>query len=214
MTDLRQMLAGKFIVLDGPDGAGKSSQLKLLAEHLQQRGVNLLATRDPGSTAIGNKIREILLDRANDEMSVACELMLYMASRAQLVAQVIRPALDRGCCVLCDRFVSATIAYQGAGGVDESAIRDVAQVAVEGLWPDLTVIVDLPPEIGMTRLGADRNKDRMEAKDMAFHARVRESFLAQAQANPTRFTVIDGRASLMEVQSRLRNAIENWKWIV
>lgn len=211
MNSIADKLRGRFLVIDGPDGAGKSTQIKLLAEHLRAGGVELVLARDPGGTAIGDKIRAILLDRAHDEMSVACELMLYMASRAQLVYQVIRPALAAGKCVLCDRYVSSTIAYQGAGGADIAAIRSAAQLAVDGAWPDLTLIVDVPSDVGLSRVGRTGGPDRMEAKAAAFHARVRELFLQQAADEPSGFAVVDGSGDVGGVQDRLRRAIKDWQ---
>jgi dTMP kinase len=200
-------LSGMFIVIDGPDGAGKSTQIAMLAAFLRERGLTVAQTRDPGGTAVGDRIRAILLDNAHAEMAVACETMLYMASRAQLVAEVIRPALERGACVLCDRFVSSTIAYQGAGGADIEAIRRVAQVAVGGVWPDLTVILDLGHDEGLRRAAERATKDRMESKGDVFHQRVREMFLAQAKAQPDKFAVIDAAGPVEQVQSRLRDEL-------
>jgi len=210
MTLDASILAGKFIVLDGPDGAGKSTQLASLADFLRQTGVELVRTRDPGGTVIGDRIRQILLDRSHEKMSIACELMLYMASRAQLVAEVIAPALRAGCCVLCDRYISSTVAYQGAGGADVEAILSAARVAVGDVWPDLTVILDIDPAAGLARLtGA---KDRMEAKNLPFHRRVRELFLKQAADHPQRFAVLDASAGTEEVQRRLRETIAGHPW--
>jgi dTMP kinase len=210
MIALAERLAGKFLVIDGPDGAGKSTQVKRLADWLREQGAAVTLARDPGGTPIGEKVRAILLDKAHDEMGVACETMLYMASRAQLVEQVIRPALARGECVVCDRYVSSTVAYQGAGGADPAAIRAVAQVAVGGLWPDLTVILDLPAPAGLARL--KNAPDRMESKDPAFHGRVRELFLQQARQDRRRFAVVDAAGTAEEVQQRLRQAIEEWEF--
>lgn len=201
----------RFFVLDGPDGAGKSTQLALLAGHLRAAGVDLCLTRDPGGTAIGDRIRAILLDRDHGEMAVACEMLLYMASRAQLVSEVIRPALSRGQCVLCDRWGSATLAYQGAGGADEAAILQAAELAIGPTRPDLTVILDIPSEDGLARAGrTDGGLDRMECKHLDFHRRVRASFLRQAQANPAHMLVVDARGAVDEVQGRLRSAMETW----
>jgi len=207
---LREKLAGKFIVIDGPDGAGKSTQQKLLADYLKAAGLEVCLARDPGGTAIGDKIRSILLDNGHAEMSVQCEVMLYMASRAQLAQQVIRPALQKGQCVICDRYISSTIAYQGAGGADTQTIASVADVAVRGLWPDLTVIVDLDEQEGLRRALARRGGpglDRMESKDLQFHRRVRELFLQQAQHAPATYAAIDGNGSVEQVQQRLRDVI-------
>lgn len=201
-------LAGRFLVLDGPDGGGKSTQLEMLAAHLRASGLEVLSVREPGGTAIGEKIRGILLDRRHDDMAVICEMLLYMASRAQLVAQRIAPALAAGQCVLADRFVWSTIAYQGAAGADVEAIAQVAQVAVAGAWPDLTIILDLPAEAGLSRL--KRDKDRLEQRDLDYHRRVRQSYLDQARQVGDRAAVIDASASPDQVQQALRGAIEAW----
>jgi dTMP kinase len=203
-------LAGRFLVIDGPDGAGKSTQIAMLAAFLREQGLAVAQTRDPGGTAVGDRIRAILLDNAHAEMAVACETMLYMASRAQLVAEVIRPALERGACVLCDRFVSSTIAYQGAGGADIEAIARVAEVAVGGVWPDLTVILDLGHDEGLRRAAVRAKQDRMESKGDQFHQRVREMFLAQAKAQGDKFTVIDAAGTPEQVQARLREKLAEW----
>jgi len=210
MGKLSDKLAGRFVVIDGPDGAGKSTQVALLAEHLRAGGLDVTLVRDPGGTAIGDRIRQILLDRAHGEMDVACELMLYMASRAQLAAEVIRPALAAGNCVLSDRYISSTVAYQGAGGVDVESVMQAGQIAVGRTWPDLTVILDLPSDTGLTRAGRADEHDRMEAKGSDFHRRVREIFLEQARREPGRFAVIDASGSIEEVSARLEMAIENW----
>lgn len=208
MTSLAQKFAGKFLVVDGPDGAGKSTQMRMLADYLTSQGVVLTVTRDPGGTAIGDKIRTILLDKANGSMAATCELMLYMASRAQLLAEVITPALAAGRCVLCDRYVSSTLAYQGAAGVDAAAIMQAAQVAVGNTWPDLTIIIDVPSDFGLGRAGHTGGHDRMESKSLEFHSRVRESFLAQARENPAKFAVVDGRGTPDEVHRRLLQSLE------
>jgi dTMP kinase len=210
MSDLAKQLAGKFIVIDGPDGAGKSTQIKLLTDFLSRRGITPTVCRDPGGTAIGDKIRAILLDNAHDEMAVECELMLYMASRSQLVKQIIKPALQKKACVLCDRYVSATIAYQGAGGVDAQTVMSVAKAAVRNCWPDLTVILDIPPQAGLARAASVGAADRVEVKSLEFHSRVRESFLQQAKACPAKFAIVDAIAQVDEVQARLQAAILNF----
>jgi dTMP kinase len=199
-------LAGKLIVIDGVDGAGKTTQLNLLADHLRRCGADVVQTRDPGGTTIGDKIRQILLDRAHDKMAVACEVMLHMASRAQLAAEVIAPALRAGRCVLCDRYVSSTVAYQGAGGADVEEILTAARIAVGKTWPDLTIILDIDPEAGLARL--KNAPDRMEARNLDFHRKVRDFFLKQAAGKPRQFAVIDATGSPDHVQQRLREAIE------
>ena len=212
MKNAATTLAGRFIVLDGPDGTGKSTQVARLAEHVCKAGVPVCTVRDPGGTAIGDKVRAILLDKAHDEMCAPCETMLYMASRAQLVAQVIRPALVRGECVISDRYISSTIAYQGAGGVDIESIRRVADVAVGSLWPDLTIVLDIDAEVGLTRLkGAP---DRMESKALAFHRRVRELFVQQARQSPAAVTLVDANGDIDQVHRRVVTAVEGWKFAV
>lgn len=203
-----EQLAGRFLVLDGPDGSGKSTQLAQLAEHIHSHGVDVLTLREPGGTAIGEKIRAILLDRAHDEMAVACELLLYMASRAQLVAQQIAPALKARKCVLLDRYVWSTVAYQGAAGADVAAIEQVARVAVDGVWPDLTMILDLPPEVGLSRLA--HPKDRLEQRDLEYHRRVRQSYLDQARRHGLGFVVIDASDGLPQVQQEIRSRLDAW----
>jgi len=205
MVDLAEKLAGRFIVIDGGDGVGKSTQVHALAEFLRGQGVALRQVRDPGGTAIGEKIRRILLDKRHGEMAIRCELMLYMASRAQLAAEVIAPALAEGQCVLGDRYISSTVAYQGAGGIDVEDVLAAGRLAVGQTWPDLTIILDLPVEAGLARLSGP--VDRMEAKDLAFHRRVRELFLQQAESQPDRFAVVDATGGVDEVQQRIRAVI-------
>ena len=160
IKDVSQALAGKFIVVDGPDGAGKTTQLSALRDHLADRGAEVEVVIDPGTTEIGEKIRRLLLDHGNGRIGPVCETLLFMASRAQLVLERIRPALEAGKVVLCDRFVTATIAYQGACGIDPETIIELGRVATEGLWPDLTVILQVPAEVGMERLLTDRTRQR------------------------------------------------------
>jgi dTMP kinase len=208
MDRLPEKLAGRFIVLDGPDGAGKSTQMALLASWLRDQGVRTVLAIDPGGTAIGQRIRQILLDRAAGEMDITCEMLLYMASRAQLVAEIIRPGLSAGACVLCDRYISSTLAYQGAGGADVETIRTIGDLAVGHTWPDLTIILDVEPQKGLARV--DRDLDRIEARGLEYHRRVRELFLRQAAGDPAHFTVVDGSGDPLSVAQRLREVISNW----
>ena len=181
--------AGKFIVLDGPDGCGKSTQTELLADWLGRQGVGVERFRDPGTTAIGEKIRQILLDPEHDRMDTRTELLLYMAARAQLWAEKIKPAFDAGKCVLLDRWLSSTCAYQGYAG--EFGIDKVIAIATDSLeraWPDLTIIVDVDLETAFSRLG--KKLDRMEQKGKDYHQKVREGFLKLADGREN-FVVVD-----------------------
>ena len=212
MNEWAKQLGGRFIVIDGPDGVGKSTQTQRLAEFLRQAGLGVEAVRDPGGTTIGDRIREVLLDPTLSEMSVRCELMLYMASRAQLVDEIVRPALKRGHSVLSDRYISSTVAYQGAGGADPHDVEAVGKIAVGGLWPDLTLLLDLDADEGLARAAKRSGPDRMEAKAVAFHRRVRELFLAQAGENRQRFAVIDACGSPEDVHQRVLETLANHPW--
>lgn len=195
-------LRGRFLVFDGPDGSGKSTQHRRFGRAAAGAGVEVCDVREPGGTHFGERIRATLLDHADEEMSVRCEMMLYMASRAQLVEQRIVPALGRGACVLADRFVSSTLAYQGtAGGIPVPEILSVAEIACGGVRPDLVVIFDLDERTAATRLSP--LLDRMEAKGRAFHKRVRKGYLDQAERDPERHLVIDASREPDEVFARL-----------
>ena len=174
----------RFIVLDGPEGCGKSTQARLLCRALEERGIPTLVVRDPGSTRIGEQIRAILLDPDHQEMGMRCEMLLYMAARAQMMSQSIAPALEQGKVVICDRFVSSTLAYQlGGEELGEDEIKAAAEIAVHGRWPDLVIILDMPPEVGFQRM--TRDKDRIEQRSAAYHQQVRVNYLAQARGDPT-----------------------------
>jgi dTMP kinase len=170
------MFSGKFIVLDGPDGCGKSSQSRMLADWLTANGADVVSFRDPGTTAIGEQIRKILLDTANEGMCVRAELLLYMAARSQLWAEEIKPALENGKTVVLDRWVSSTCAYQGfAGGFGIENVIKIAEGCLERVWPDLTIILDLDVETSAKRLG--EQLDRMEQKGSEYHQKVRDGFI-------------------------------------
>lgn len=195
-----QHLAGRFVVFDGPDGSGKSTQFARFAQRCRKAGLDVCEVREPGGTSIGEQIRRVLLDPANEEMSARCEMMLYMASRAQLMAEKIRPATERGALVLADRFISSTLAYQGAaGGLPEAEILAVGRVALGGTWPDLTVVFDVDEQTAATRLNP--LLDRMERKGAEFHRRVREGYLSQARAEPGRYVVIDATLGVDAVEA-------------
>ncbi|MCK4872514.1 MAG: dTMP kinase [Phycisphaerales bacterium] len=191
-------LGGTFIVFDGPDGSGKSTQFDRFADLCRSHGLTVCEVREPGGTGIGEQIREVLLDPKNTEMDLRCEMMLYMASRAQLAAERIRPALARGELVLADRFISSTLAYQGtAGGLERDDILAVGHVALVGAEPDVTVIFDVDGKTAGARLNP--LLDRMEAKGEMFHAQVREGYLEQARLDPDRHIVIDACRDVEDV---------------
>ncbi|MBF0594852.1 MAG: dTMP kinase [Candidatus Omnitrophica bacterium] len=188
------MPKGKFITFEGSEGCGKSTQSKLLLEHLKAAGHQVKLIREPGGVAISEKIRFILLDKANTAMNKECETLLYMAARAQLVEEVIVPELKADTILLCDRFLDSTIAYQGYGcGVPVDAIRSIGLFATKGIVPDLTIFLDLAVEEGLRRRGVER--DRIELRSMEYHNKVRNGYLDMAKKEPSRMMVIDGALS-------------------
>ena len=179
-----------FITFEGIEGSGKSTQLRRLAARLGERA---LATREPGGTLIGRGVREVLLDPANRAMAPMAELLLYFADRAQNVAEVVRPGLAEGRVVLCDRHVESSLAYQGYGrGLPLAAIRELAALATGGLRPDLIVLIDVPVEVGLARVGRRGAQDRLERELLAFHERVRAGFAALLAEEPSRWLRLDG----------------------
>lgn len=196
---------GLFITLEGPEGAGKSTNRDYLAELLGASGREVVLTREPGGTPLAERIREILLAPAAEPMAVDTELLLMFAARAQHLAQVVRPALARGALVLCDRFVDATYAYQGGGrGVPVERIATLEAFVLGDLQPDLTLVFDLPVEIGLARAARRGALDRFEQEQRAFFEAVRQTYLDRAQAVPARYRLIDASRSLAEVQAELR----------
>ena len=215
---MKKKLPAKFIVLDGPDGCGKSIQLELLATYLRNHGVEVVQTTDPGGTKIGNQISRLLKYDAQGLMDVHTELMLFMASRAQLVAEIIRPALETHKTVLCDRFISSTCAYQGSSGYPVEKIIEFGKVAVGDAWPHLTVIIDIPVEEGLERTGRkpyqktkvnhkDANQsylfknvvvDRFDSRPLEYHRKVRKGFLKLAQYYPGLVKIVDGSRTDIE----------------
>ncbi|WP_323148740.1 dTMP kinase [Pseudomonas oryzihabitans] len=196
---------GLFITLEGPEGAGKSTNRDYLAELLGATGREVVLTREPGGTPLAERIREILLAPAAEPMAVDTELLLMFAARAQHLAQVIRPSLARGALVLCDRFVDATYAYQGGGrGVPVERIATLEAFVLGDLQPDLTLVFDLPVEIGLARAARRGALDRFEQEQRAFFEAVRQTYLDRAQAVPARYRLIDASRSLAEVQADLR----------
>ena len=200
-------LKSRFIVLDGPDGCGKSTQTAMLAEYLKGQGISVGLFRDPGSTDTGEKIRKILLDVGND-ISDRTELLLYMASRAQLWAERIGPELKKGNCVLLDRWLSSTCAYQGfAGGVGIAKVLDIATHSLERVWPDLTIILDIDPYTAKERI--KRNLDRMELKNGEYHKKVRTGFLELAELRDD-IVVIDASGNVETVHKKIVRTIEDY----
>lgn len=211
MTKLR----GLFITIEGPDGAGKSTQVKLLGAYYQQRGYQVVFTREPGGTEISEQIRRVLLNPDNHAMTVNTEILLYAAARAQHVDQVVNPGLEQGHVVICDRFVDSTMAYQGYGrNIDLQVIHHLNALATRGLEPDLTIILDLPVEVGLARVKArsiEGQPDRLEQELTEFHQRVRTGFLKIAEQHAERCRVIDATTSAEVVQSAIRQVIQD-KW--
>lgn len=201
-------MPGKFITLEGSEGAGKSTALSYIQQVLTQQGLTLVVTREPGGTPLGEKLRELLLDYKNDQMCDDTELLLMFAARAQHLAQVIEPALQNGQWVLCDRFTDATYAYQGGGrGVDVKRIAQLEQWVQGGRHPDLTILLDVPVEVGMqritTRESTQGERDRFEREQWAFFHKVRQTYLDRAQRFPDQFRVIDASQALENVQQQL-----------
>lgn len=201
---------GLFIVFEGIDGSGKTTQLKRTKEYLADRGRDVVETREPGGTAISESIREMLLNPVNKNMSAECELLLYSAARAQHIAEVIAPALKEGKAVLCDRFSLSTIAYQGYGrGIDLDKIRNIHSAASLGVKPDLTLIIDVPVDLAAERVSQSRNlpKDRLEQEKSDFFKKVRSGFLSEAEGDRS-LIVIDGRNTEDIVFDEVRTALE------
>jgi dTMP kinase len=199
------MSRGLFLSLDGIDGTGKSTQCRLLADWLRGQGFDVVQCADPGGTVVGSALRDILLHHRG-EMASACEALLFMASRAQLVAEIIRPALASQRVVVCDRFLLANVVYQGyGGGLDVDQLWDVGRLSTGGLEPDLTLVLDLPTEAAHGR--RDRPADRMESRARDFHQRVREGFLCEARRRPDRVRVIDAGPPVEVVQECIRKEV-------
>lgn len=210
------MPRGKLITFEGVEGAGKTTRLERAAAHLSEKGVNVATAREPGGTAVGEQVREILLSRENAAMTPLAELYLYLAARAQLVAEVVAPALAAGTFVLLDRYVHSTLAYQGYGlGVDLGGaspeenlakLRELCRATVGDAWPDLVIVLDVEAEVGFARL-AGETPDRIESRDLEFHRRVREGFLALAAEEPERVVVVDASPPEEEVFAAVKAAL-------
>lgn len=200
------MSKGVFITFEGSDGAGKSTQIQLAKEYLESRGIEPIMTREPGGTAISEKLREILLDANNKEMSPIAEMMIYASARAQLVAEVIKPALSEGKVIICDRFIDSSVAYQGYGRGLGSMVEEVNTHAIDGVLPDVTFFLDLDPAIGRGRISGE--PDRLEQEKMDFHYKVYEGYKAIAAANPDRVAVIDASRGIEEIRCDIADVLK------
>jgi dTMP kinase len=198
-----------FITLEGPEGSGKTSQVPPLAEFLRQQGLSILTTREPGGTSIGEQVRSILMRMDNQALQPRTEILLFCAARVQLVEEVIRPDLANGSVVICDRYADSTLAYQGYGhGLDVTFLRRLLDFATGGLWPDLTLLLDIESEQGLNRKRKCEGEwNRLDAYSVAFHKRVRQGYLELARQEPQRWQVIDASQPWEMVQSALRSAI-------
>ncbi len=199
------MKKGLFITVEGTDGSGKSTQIKLMKKYIEDKGYQTVFTREPGGTSISEKIREVILDVNNKEMSRTAEMLLYAASRAQHVSEVIKPAVDQGKVVICDRFVDSSYVYQGFGrGIDLKLIELVNQVALEGVQPDITFFFDISPEIALKRRIESTGADRIEQEKMDFHLRVYEGYKKLALLYPDRIKSIDSSRSIGEIAENIK----------
>lgn len=200
------MKKGLFITLEGADGCGKTTQLNLLKEYLTSRGYEIVVTREPGGKGLGEKLREILLNY-DGEVSDRCEAFLYLADRAQNIDTIIKPAINSGKIVLCDRHTDSSVAYQGYGreqNIDN--INMLNELAVNGVHPDLTIVFDIDTETSMARVGAE--KDRLESAGIEFHKRVRNGYLEIAKKNPQRIKVVDASQTIEDVQRDVIKIVE------
>ena len=198
--------SGLFVCFEGGEGAGKSTQARLLADHLRGQGRDVVLTFEPGDTAVGKEIRRIVLDPATGHLADRTEALLYAADKAEHVQKVVRPALEQGAVVITDRYVDTALAYQGvARGIDATELESVLRWATDDLRPHLTIVLDVDPEEGMGRF---EERDRIEAEGLEFHRRARDGFLALAQADPDHYLVLDGRGDVGEIAATIRERVE------
>lgn len=201
---------GRFITLEGIEGAGKSSHIDAIRERLEQRGRRVIVTREPGGAPVSEAVRGLLLDPGSFGMDADTELLLVFAARAEHLAKVIRPALDKGEWVVCDRFTDATYAYQGGGrGLDPARIAALEDWVQGALRPDLVILLDIEPEVGLARAAGRSQKDRFEQEDVGFFRRVRECYLERARSFPGRYRVVDAAAEPGEVRARILEIVES-----
>jgi len=202
-------MRGKLITLEGGEGVGKSTNLAFVKQYLESAGVELVVTREPGGTEVAEKIRQLLLTPSDEPITELAELLLVFAARAQHVEQLIKPALERGAWVLCDRFIDATYAYQGGGrAMDLGVIATLDRLVLADICADLTLLLDLPVEIGMARASARAALDRFEQEQLSFFEAVRHTYLARAKAEPDRVAIIDASPALDQVQAQIEQALK------
>jgi dTMP kinase len=205
------MATGRFITIEGGEGAGKTTQIRFMRNFLEQRGLPVALTREPGGTGLGEEIRALLLGHRDDGMALATETLLMFAARAEHLQRVIRPALAAGHWVLCDRFTDATYAYQGGGrGLPPTQIAILENWVQVDLRPDLTLLLDVPVEIGLQRANRRSAADRFEREEQAFFERVRTAYLQRARQYPDRYRIVDARYSLEQVRSGIEQMLGEW----
>lgn len=201
-------MEGLFITIEGPDGAGKSTQIELLKEYFKDRGKDIVITREPGGTEISEKIRDIILDNENTAMADTTEALLYAASRAQHVHQKISPALKEGKVVICDRFVHSSLVYQGIGrGLGVEEVKGINDFAIEGIKPDITLFFDISPEVALKRKTKNDKGDRLENEKVDFHQKVYEGYKQLIEKYPKEFTIIDATRSIEEIHKEIIKAL-------
>lgn len=204
-------MKGKFITLEGTEGVGKSTNIACIEEWLSRRAINYISTREPGGTELGEEIRTLLLDHRDQSVDVMAELLLMFAARAQHLSEKIFPALNSGVWVLCDRFTDATFAYQGGGrGIDTALIETLAELVHRELQPDLTLVLDIDPKIGLSRIEQRGERDRFETEEIEFFERVRLGYQEQIAKQPERFRLIDASQSLSKVAEDIHAALDEF----
>ncbi|WP_026477248.1 dTMP kinase [Alkaliphilus transvaalensis] len=203
-------MKGFLITIEGMDGAGKTTQIRFIKEFFEKLNHKVLITREPGGTIIGEKIREVVLDKEHQEMAFTTEALLYAASRAQLVNQVILPALERGEIVICDRFIDSSLVYQGKGrGLGYDKIKEINDFATQGLSPHLTILLNIDPQEGLKRIVSRGKEDRLELEKIHFHKQVHAAYMDLAGMYPERIHVIDACKSIELIQSEIQYLLEN-----
>ena len=203
------MNKGLFITVEGVDGCGKTTQIKLMEKYLREKGINVVLAREPGGTDISEAIRSIILDARNTEMSYITEMLLYASARAQLVAQVIKPALNKGNVVICDRFIDSSYVYQGFGrGIELKTIEEVNRIAMDGIEPDITFFFDLRPEVALRRRIEASETDRMEKENIEFHNKVYSGYLKLSEMFPERIRVINSAGTIDDIFNQVRKYLD------